>query len=253
MVEKRIELRRGQPAVYCRHTIQGASGPMNLGHHAMLEFSKNVTGRVSTSPLAFGQVYPGRFENPSEGGYSSLRVGAQFRSLERVPLAAGGMADLTRYPAREGFEDLVMVSAKPGGDFAWSAAVFSEGFVWFSFKDPRVLASTVMWHSNGGRHYAPWSGRHRRVLALEEVTSYFHDGLAESVAKNSVDVRGIPTTITLNPKHPTVVNVIMGVAAVPEGFDSVRKIERERGSVVLRGAANQSVTVPLDWEFLYES
>ena len=145
-----------------------------------------------------------------------------------------------------------MVSAKPGGDFAWSAAVFSEeGYVWFSLKDPRVLASTVLWHSHGGRHYPPWNGRHRRVLALEEVTSHFHDGLAESAAKNPVNARGIPTAIRLSPRRPTVVNVIMGVAAVPKGFDVVKTIERKDGGILLRGSAGHRVPVPLDWKFLY--
>ncbi|MFZ4681883.1 MAG: hypothetical protein ACOYMS_05245, partial [Terrimicrobiaceae bacterium] len=252
-VDKRIELRADHPAVYCRHIIRGATGPMNPGHHAMLAFpAGGPGGRISTSPIGFGQVYPGRFEDPVQGGYSSLKQGAEFRALDRVPLAAGGFADLTRYPAREGFEDLVMVSAKPGGDFAWTAAVFSgEGYVWFSLKDPRVLASTVMWHSNGGRHYPPWNGRHRRVLGLEEVTSYFHEGLAESAAKNPVKARGIPTTLRLNSKRPTVVNVIMGVAAVPEGFGVVRTIVRKNSAIILRGSAGHRVTVPLDWEFLY--
>jgi len=252
-IEKLIQLRQGHPAVYCRHVIQGASGPMNLGHHAMLEFSKGgAGGRISTSPMAFGQVYPGQFEHAAQGGYSSLKAGAKFRSLDRVPLAAGGFTDLSRYPAREGFEDLAMICAKPGGNFAWSAAVFTdERYVWFSLKDPRVLTSTVLWHSNGGRHYPPWNGRHRRVLALEEVTSHFHDGLAESAAKNPLNACGIPTTVTLNPKRPTIVNVIMGVAAVPEGFAAVKTIERKNDAIILRGSAGHRVTVPLDWQFLY--
>jgi len=251
-VDKHLMLRPGHAAVYCRHVVSGASGAMNLGHHAMLKFPAGEKGRISTSPLAFGQVYPGSFENPAQGGYSALKAGASFRTLDRVPLAAGGWTDLTRYPAREGFEDLVMVCAKPGGDFAWSAAVFSrEGYVWFSLKDPRELASTVMWHSNGGRHYAPWNGRHRGVLAMEEVTSHFHDGLAESAAPNALNARGIPTVLTLNRRRPTVVNVIMGVAAIPEGFEQVRAIERGQGEVILTGAGDRRVRVPLDWEFLH--
>ena len=250
-VSKTIELRRGQPAIYSRHVVSGASGLMNLGHHAMLRFPASG-GRISTSPISFGQVYPGPFEDAAEGGYSSLKAGAEFRSLNRVPLAMGGHADLTRYPAREGFEDLVMVSSRPGSDFAWSAAVFSEeGYVWFALKDPRVLASTVMWHSNGGRHYFPWNGRHRGVLAIEEVTSHFHDGLAQSVRPNALSARGIPTALALNPRVPLVVNVIMAVAAVPAGFEVVRKIERQAEGVILRGSQGQAVDVPLDWGFLY--
>lgn len=251
-VDKWIEVHADQPAVYCRHTISGAAGPMNLGHHAMLQFPPGESGRISTSPIVGGQVYPGRFEDPAEGGYSSLKAGATFRSLQSVPLSAGGRTDLTSYPAREGYEDLVMVSATPGSNFAWSAAVFSQaGYVWFALKDPRILASTVMWHSHGGRHYPPWNGRHRRVLALEEVTSHFHDGLAESATSNPLTARGIPTALKLSPTRPTVVNVIMAVAAIPEGFEMVRRIEREEKRVILVGENRQHVTVPLAWNFLH--
>lgn len=251
VVEKTLRLVPGHTAVYCRHVVRGATGPMNLGHHATLRFPASG-GRISTSPVAFGQVYPGGFEKPEQGGYSALKPGARFRSLEKVPLAAGGHADLTRYPAREGFEDLVMVSSRPGGDFAWTAVVFpAEKYVWFSLKDPRVLASTVLWHSNGGRHYAPWNGRHRHVLGLEEVTSHFHDGLAESAAKNAVAAEGIPTVVQLSPKKPLTVNVIMGVAEVPEGFERVTRIERRADDIILHGAGGRKVATAVDGRFLH--
>lgn len=253
VVEKMVRLVPGHAAVYCRHVVRGASGPMNLGHHATLHFPASG-GRISTSPLGFGQVYPGLFEQPAQGGYTALKPGARFRSLRRVPLAAGGMADLTRYPAREGFEDLVMVSSQPGGDFAWTAVVFpGEKYAWFSLKDPRVLASTVLWHSNGGRHYPPWNGRHRRVMGLEEVTSHFHDGLAESAGKNPVNEAGVPTVLQLSPKMPLVVNVIMGVAEVPADFETVTRIRREPGGVELQGKNGRRVKAPLDWAFLHQA
>jgi hypothetical protein len=249
-VDKMVRLVNGHAAVYCRHVVSGATGPMPLGHHAMLKFP-TTGGRISTSSLAGGQVYPGAFEKPEEGGYNALKAGARFRNLSRVPLAHGGFTDLTRYPAREGFEDLVMVSSLPGTDFAWTAVVFpAEGYVWYSLKDPRVLASTVLWHSNGGRHYPPWSGRHRRVLGLEEITGHFHDGLAESAKPNAVATRGIPTAVRLTPRRPLVVNVIMGVAAVPRGFESVARIDRRKGAIVLHGKNRSRVTAPLDWAFL---
>lgn len=252
-VEKLIRLRKGESAVYSRHVIGGGSGPMNFGHHAMLKFpSKEGSGTISTSPIVFGQVYPGFFENPVLGGYSSLKSGAEFSALNKVPLAAGGHADLSGYPAREGFEDLVMISSDPNTDFAWTAVTFQEdGFVWFALKDPRVLASTVLWHSNGGRHYPPWNGRHRYVLGLEEVTSYFHDGLAESVRKNSLNSKGIPTFRKLTPKQPLVVNLIMAVAAVPKRFGQVTQIVPEPGCVILHGAGKLRIRVPLDPDFLY--
>jgi hypothetical protein len=252
-VEKLIRLRKGESAVYCRHAVIGGTGPMNFGHHAMLKFpAYEGSGRISTSPISFGQVYPGHFEDPVKGGYTSLKPGAEFASLDRVPLAVGGDADLTRYPAREGFEDLVMVSSTPGTDFAWTAVTFQdEGFVWFALKDPRVLVSTILWHSNGGRHYPPWNGRHRFVLGLEEVTSHFHDGLAQSARKNSLNARGISTVVKLNPHQPLIVNLIMAVAEVPKRFEKVTRIVPEPGGVIIHGAAKQNVRVALDLNFLY--
>lgn len=251
-VDKTIRLVNGHTAVYCRHIVTGASGPMNIGHHATLKFPASG-GRISTSPIVGGQVYPGVFEKPEEGGYCALKAGASFRALSRVPLAQGGYTDLTRYPAREGFEDLVMLSSKGNEDFAWTAVVFpGEQYVWYALKDPRVLASTVLWHSNGGRHYAPWSGRHRGVMGLEEVTSHFHDGLSESAAPNAIAARGIPTTVRLSPRRPLTVNVIMGVAAIPAGFEMVKRISRKDGRIVLHGEHHHEVEVPLGWEFLHQ-
>jgi hypothetical protein len=225
LIRKRLHLVDGQTVVYCRHELSGFSGPMCLGHHAMLQFPKKEgSGRIALSPIRFGQVNPQPFESSAKGGYSALKIGAPFRSLARVPLANGGSADLTRYPARSGYEDLVMVSARPA-PLAWTTVAFpDQGYLWFALKDPRTLASTVLWHSNGGRHYPPWSGRHREVLGLEEVTAYFADGLAASAAPNAVSRRGIPTVLRLSPKSILAVNYVMGVAPLPKGFECVRRV-----------------------------
>ena len=109
-VDKEICLADGEDTVYSRHTISGMSGPMCLGHHAMLKFPEaEGSGAISTSRFVYGQVLPAVFEQPELGGYSSLKMGAEFQSLQAVPTATGGVADLSRYPARRGFEDLVMV------------------------------------------------------------------------------------------------------------------------------------------------
>lgn len=251
MVTKDISVHPGETALYVRHELAGFTGPMSLGHHAMLKFDSPA--RISTSPFVFGQVFPGQFENPARGGYSSLKAGATFKALNHVPLAGGGFADLSSYPAREGFEDLVMLSADPQNTFGWTAATFpEEGYVWFALKDPRVLASTVLWHSNGGRHYAPWNGRHRAVLGLEEVTSYFHTGIAESVAKNPVSARGIPTCLTLSPKKPLLINYVMAVAAIPATFGAVKTLKPIPGGVRLADATGRAIEVAVDTGFLAE-
>ena len=254
-VDKTVSLRRGETALYCRHRLTGFSGKMNPGHHAMLRFPDAPgSGIVSTSPIRYAQVFPGAFEDPAQGGYPSLKAGARFSRLDRVPAADGGTADLSRYPARRGFEDLVMVVHEARPDFAWTAVVFpKERYAWFSLKDPRVLRSTVFWISNAGRHYAPWSGRHVGVMGIEDVTAYFHCGLAESARPNPVSRLGFPTALTLDPKDPLTVNYLMGVVAIPAGFDGVKTIEVAKGGMVLLSRSGRRARAPLDPSFLHSS
>ncbi|MCB1106103.1 MAG: hypothetical protein KDK74_15350, partial [Cephaloticoccus sp.] len=255
-VLKRLALRSGETNVYCRHELHGFTGPMTLGHHAMLRFPDEYgPGRIALSPWRHGRVYPVPFESPARGGYAALRTDASFRSLRAVPLAAGGTTDVTTYPAREGFEDLLMVSARPPRagrpPVAWTTVTYPKRkFVWFALKDPRVLASTILWHSNGGRHYPPWNGRHRRVLGLEEVTSYFDRGLAASAAPNPLSRAGVPTVHRLRPTVPLWVNYIFGVAAVPAGFDVVRRVLPRGDHIVLCTRSGHRARHPVDLSFL---
>ena len=250
-VEKFITLVEGQPVVYQQHVV-AARGPLNLGHHAMIKFPDTPgSGIVSTSRFGRAQVFPGEFESPAGRGYQALKPGATFRALDRVPLAHGGTTDLARFPARRGYEDLVMLTADPKLPFAWNAVVFPrERYVWFALRDPRVLRHTILWISNGGRHYPPWNGRHVAVMGLEDVTSYFHSGLAESVAENPLNSRAIPTTLMLDPKTPLVVNYIFGVAEIPAGFDRVAQIRATGDGVELIAASRKRTHCTLDLGFL---
>lgn len=251
-VVKRLGLRAGETNIYVSHELHGLAGPMSFGHHAMLAFPNEAcAGRISISPFRHGQVVPEAFESAAQGGYSALKIGARFSNLRRVPLANGGTTDLTRYPNREGYEDLVMVSAKTGPGPAWTAVSFPrQGYLWFALKNPRLLASTVIWHSNGGRHYAPWSSRHRRVLGLEDVTSYFHLGLAASAAPNSLSRRGIPTVLTLRADRPLVIPYIMGVVAIPKKFGTVSTVQFTEGGATFLDTAGRRVTTAVDSAFL---
>ena len=254
-VDKILMLRDGQNLVYSKHIVSNMSGPMSPGHHAMLKFPEAPrSGVLSTSPFVYGEVFPGVFELPEKGGYSSLSPGAQFDSLERVPALDGGTADLTLYPARRGFEDLVMIVSDTNVPFAWVATVFSkERYVWFALKNPNVLRQTVFWLSNGGRHYPPWSGRHVNVMGIEDVTACFHYGLAESAAGNPIAAKGFPTCLSLNPRRPTVIPYIMGVAEIPRGFDRVAAIEPgpDGQSIRLQSRAGKQISVAVSLDFLH--
>lgn len=253
-IDKHITLVDGQTVIYQRHVISGMSGPMPVGHHPMLRFpDRPGSGLLSVSRFVRGQVYPGAFEKPENGGYQSLKPSAMFRSLERVPQLAGGFADLSRYPARRGYEDLVMLSADPKLPFAWSAIAFpKQGYVWFSLRNQRVLRGTVLWFSNGGRHSAPWSGRHVNVMGIEDTTSHFHDGLAKSACPNALTRRGIPTAIQLSGKEPTAIAHIMAIATIPPGFDHVADIRADGAGVELRSRSGKRVRCAVKLDSLHD-
>jgi hypothetical protein len=254
-VDKIIQLADGQATVYSQHVVSGMEGPMSLGHHPILKVPEGVTARVSVSPFRFGQVFPGQMEDPTQGGYSILKPGGRFSTLSRVPRMDGKWTDLSVYPDREGYEDLVLISSNPDLNFAWTALTVPEmNYVWFSLKDPRVLPSTVFWMSNGGRHYAPWNGRHRRAIGLEEIAGNFHYGLAESAERNSLNRAGIATCARLDAQRPLTVNYIMAVAEIPEGFDIVESIvaSQNEKSVVIRSKSGKTTSAELNLPFLFE-
>src|SRR5690606_31639928 len=132
--------------IYCEHRISGVEGRHSYGNHPILDFSNlaDGEGRVSVSPFRWASVYPGHFSDPLNREYGALKPFARFGDLREVPLAHGGTADLTSYPARRGFDDLVMMVAEPATEerpFAWSAAVL-DGYVWFSLKNPSDFPAT---------------------------------------------------------------------------------------------------------------
>lgn len=250
-VVKHVVLVEGQESVYCQHRVEGMRGAMCFGHHATLYFAESAPARIALAPFVYGQVFPGPFERPEAGGYSILKPGAEFRTLHEVPLATGGTDDLSPYPARRGYEDLVTVASDPSQPVGWTvAAVPAQGYLWFALKDPRVLRQTVMWLSNGGRHYPPWNGRHTNVIGLEEVTAYFHLGLAESAGPNPWRARGLDTSVDLNPRQPLHVNYIMGIARIPETFRQVVRVEAADDHVTFTDEADQKVHVPTHVDFV---
>ena len=251
-ITKELTLVDGHNAVYSRHLVTGFTGPAPCGHHATLAMP-DAAGvfRVSTSPIEFGMTNPSRFSNPAQGEYQSLAIAAPFTDLAHVPLLerGAGAADLTRLPARRGHADLVQVVNKPEGT-AWTCATRTdEGWLWYALKDPRVLRSTLLWIENQGRHGSPWNGRNN-CLGLEDVTTFFADGLAASAGENLLTRRGIPTALEFSADKPTEIRYIQGVSPVPAGFGKVVAAEFAPGTVTFVAEGGQKVIVPVRHEFL---
>jgi hypothetical protein len=254
-VDKRIAVRDGHTALYTEHIITGMTGPMCLGHHTRLELpDERHAGRISTSRCTWGQVRPTPIECWTTGGHSALTPGGRFRSLLAVPTSTGGLVDVSRYPARPGAEDRLMVASLAAVRFAWTAVtVAGQQYVWFALRDPHVLRSTVMSFSNAGRPDASGSSRDANVLGLADVTAYFDYGLAESARPNVLARRRIPTTVCLSPDRPFVVRQITAVAPLPRGFDVVQTMRRTPRGLTLTAASGHRVAAPLDVGFLWRS
>ncbi|MFN0050832.1 MAG: hypothetical protein ACKV0T_01490 [Planctomycetales bacterium] len=255
-VTKELSLVEGENVVYSRHTIEGFAGRAPLGHHATLAMPEEEGGvRIATSAIRFGMTCPGQFSDPKKGEYQALLPGARWSSLSKVPVGWKDApdADLTRLPGRYGFADLIQIVNEPWEKTkgpAWTTATFAKaGYLWFSLKDPDVLRTTVFWMENHGRHAHPWNGRNN-CLGLEDVTSHFADGLADSTRDNVLTKVGVPTAIELRADQPTVVRYIQGVVKIPAGFEMVRTLEFAPGEVTFVSTDGQRVKTPVRHEFL---
>lgn len=253
LVTKRIRLVRGQTVVYSSHEITGLEGPMSLGHHAMLRFpDREGSGHIACSGFRFGQVRPAEGKGNS-GDHSRLRSGAIFRSLGGVPQKRGGFADLTRFPARLGFDDLVLLATRRTQPLAWFTVTFpKERYLWFSLKNPRQLTSTLLWHSNGGFQGAPWNGRHRPVMGIEEITAYFDFGLRASVRPNPLSRRGVPTALEMRAGQTLRIPYVMGIVTLPRGFDKVSRVWIGPEHIVFTSNSKIAVRQSVDWRFFTE-
>jgi len=253
LIEKKLGLINGENVLYSQHILSKMEGTIDLGHHANLRFPDiPKSGHLGFSPFVHAQVYPNPTELPENKGYSLLEPGAIIRDLTQVPTITGKTTDLTMYPDRRGFEDIVIICADRLLDFAWTTVTFPEqGYVWFALKDPKQLVSTLLWMSNGGRHYEPWNGRHINVMGLEEITAYFHEGLAASAMENLLHQAGIPTVIQLTKSDVTKINYIQGVARIPAGFDRAAEIKKvSKNKILLISHSNLNVSVDCRAEFL---
>lgn len=245
-------LLNGHNVIYQRHDFFDVEGPINPGHHATLQFpDRPGAGRLAFSKRLFAHSYIKPTEKPEEQGYSWLKPNAHIRDLKKTPCIDGSKTDLTLYPNRRGFEDIVILCADPRAGLAWSSVTFpDEGYVWFSLRHPKCFPSTLLWFSNMGRYYPPWNGRHRNVLGMEDMIGCFHQGLAESARNNLLNQMGVATCHDLRLGEVLRLPYIQGVAKVPGDFDCVAEIEvLDDETILFRSESGVECTAPCQAEF----
>ena len=252
-VEKHITLAKDEPVVYSLHRIIGFSGRVPIGHHPTLKLPETVGSGIidMTRPLE-GFTTPSPVEKPSNRGYSRIAPGRKIRHMRSVPCMDGSHIDITRYPQSFGYEDIVLFVNDSGKDFVFtSLSVPSEGYLYFQLKNPRVLRETLLWMSNGGRHYPPWNGRVRAVLGMEEITAFYHYGIKPSIESNALTENSYPTSVELLEDRPFDVKLVMGAVSIGEDFTGVTDIVRKNDSeIIIIGRGGERIEVRCKVDFL---
>jgi hypothetical protein len=251
-VTKKVSVRDGQNGLFQEITISGLEGAYSYGTHPILDLSHLAPGtaRISTGAARWSSVFTGMFSDPQAGETQVLEAGAEFTDLERIPMAEGGVLDLSRYPTPMAHEDLVMVVQEGDKQHLGWSAVSIPGHTWLALKDVRDFPATVFWVSNGGRTQIPWEGLHRGRLGVEDVCSYFHEGLVAS-RENRLADKGIPTTRHFTAGQDTTLRTLQAVVPTPENFGKVHELSTPAPGIIhITDEQGVSVEADLDWGFV---
>jgi len=255
-IEKHIRLDGENSLIYQNHIISGINDRTPMGYHPMLKLPlEEGSGMVKLSSFSRGFTTPGLIESSADGGYSRIKPGIKIEDVTSVPCVDDSTLDLTRYPHATGFEEIVMFISNPEDEFAYSCvAIPSEGYLYFQLKNPAKLRSTIMWMSNGGRHYAPWNGRVKGLLGLEEITAFFHYGKEDSVNENFLSKLGYPTSVELISEKSLSVPLISGVTEIGINYSGVSGIEKHGDdSIIIIGNQGERNIIECDISYLRDS
>lgn len=243
-VEKHLMLQDDHPFVYQRHVFTGGAGALPVANHAMISLPKG--GRITTSALRWCETPLTAPETDPVRGRSLLAYPAR-APMAAFPTATGGVVDLGRYPLGLAHEDFVLALAHPDLTLGWTAVVRASGDLYLSLRRADQLPLTMFWHSNGGRHYAPWSSRHAGVLGVEEGVGLALLGLSAREIPNPLTAAGQPTILHLG--GVTSVCHVTGAIAWPTA-EPVTSVTSSTGCLRITGQAGTSREVPFDDRFL---
>ncbi|MEQ8967508.1 MAG: hypothetical protein RID91_16975 [Azospirillaceae bacterium] len=238
---KELAVRDGHPFVYQRHVFIGGEGRVPAANHANVSLPNG--GFIRCSPKAWWETPPDPQESDPALGRSRLRYPDRSRDPARFP-ALDGTADLTRYPWFERTEDFAIGIEAADSPLGWTAVTRpAEGDLYLSLRHPRRVPMSMLWHSNGGRDYAPWSGRHVGCLGVEE-------GAADPMlgVSSESDLAG-PGALTLVPDGTVEMRHVIGAIAWPSG-EPVATVTLEGDALAVTGEGGTARRVPFRAAFL---
>jgi hypothetical protein len=238
---KELSIRDGHPFVYQRHVFVGGESRVAVSNHANV--SVRSGGIIRTSPKRAWETPKDPQESDPARGRSALVYPARSEDPGAFP-GLTGPVDLTRYPWNPRHEDFVVGIEAPGHALGWTAVTRpAEGDVYLSLRNATRLPMTMLWHSNGGRDYPPWSGRHFGCLGVEEGAADHMLGLSAEA-----DLTG-PGALHLTPDGTAEVRHVIGAIAWPTG-EPVAAIRAGDAALEITGEAGATRRLPFRPDFL---
>jgi hypothetical protein len=232
----------GHPFVYQRHVFVGGSGRVSAANHANVSVPNGAL--IRTSPKRHWETPGTPQETDPARGRSYIACPARSDDPAAFPTADGGTVDLTRYPWFDRSEEFAMGIEASDSTLGWTAVTRpAEGDLYLSLRHPRHVPMTMLWQSNGGRDYTPWSGRHTGCLGVEEGAADHMLGLS-----TEADLAG-PGALTLTPSGSAEMRHAIGAIAWPSGAP-VSRVTADAAHVTVEGADGATRTLPLDTAFL---
>ena len=246
-VEKRLQLAEEAPLLYQEHRVIGGKGRLSAAHHPMvhakdggcLSFSKK---RMVLTP-----------EKPLEPGRAALQYPAECADPTCFPGALGPV-DLTQLPVGGKTEDFVLMIEGAESTIGWTAVIRNaEDDIVLLLKDPSVLPVTMFWHSNAGRDYPPWNGRHDRVIGIEDGCAEGVGGHAAACAANRVSKLGVPTALDLAPDRVHRIAHVIAAIPRPQGWHVVTDVRIAGETLTISGPNGATRSLAFDTDFLWRS
>jgi hypothetical protein len=246
---KELRLVDGHPFLYQRHIFTGGHAEgMAVANHAMISLPNG--GHLSFSPKRWWETPQIPLEPDPARGRSLLACPAKTTDPRHFPLAAGGEADITRYPFASRHEDFAIGVEAEGSRLGWTTVVRGkEGDLFISLRNPARLPMTMLWFSNGGRDYAPWSGRHVGCLGVEEGLNRAMLGDSVTRIPNPLDAAGVPTGLTLDRNGSVEVRHVIG--SIPWSGDvKIAEVSPVANGVEVKAVDSTAQKIPCDLAFL---
>ncbi|MEM6729144.1 MAG: hypothetical protein AAF618_11640 [Pseudomonadota bacterium] len=216
------ELRLHPPFLLQRHIFEGGAGEVPVSNHANVALPQG--GLIATSRKSRWETPASAPEPDPARGRSCLAYPAKAEDPSQFP-GRDGPVDLTTYPWGPAHEDFA-IGIEAETALGWTAVSrLGQADAFLSLRDPRQLPMTMLWHSNGGRDYAPWSSRHTGCLGIEEG------------AAGHMRAEPGPPALTLGGAHH--IDHCIGAIAWPEG-ERVEAVSKDKGGLVVTGTRGTS-------------